>query len=316
MTKVQTTETTAESLIKSESHTPQKKIYKKRWGDRKDGRRLRSLDPLTMVAPFIMPTRVESQNLFSDSVDMNYLNDFVHKKKAEGLTNFNVMHVLVAAYVRTVSQRPGINRFLSGLRIYARQDIEVNMAVKKSLALDAQETMIKCIFSPEDTVDDVYTQLNEKITEAQNAIEEETLFDKLARCLGFFPRWLLKSAIKFLSFLDYHGKLPRSLTLLSPFHGSMVLTSMGSLGIPVIYHHLYNFGNVPVFIAFSATRKEKTIDKDGSVKTLRYLDFTVTTDERICDGFYYASAFHELKKNLKNPQLLEQKPEKVIEDVD
>ena len=149
MTTIETTNQTEEITQETTENTEttvQKKIYKKRWGDRNDGRRLRSLDPITVVAPFIMPTRVESQNLFSDSVDMNYINDFVHKKKKEGFTNFNAMHVLIAAYVRTISQRPGINRFLSGLRIYARHGIEINMAVKKSLAIDAQETMIKCIF--------------------------------------------------------------------------------------------------------------------------------------------------------------------------
>ena len=37
---------------------PEKKTsYKKRFGDRKDGRRIRTLDPITNVAPFIMPTR-------------------------------------------------------------------------------------------------------------------------------------------------------------------------------------------------------------------------------------------------------------------
>ena len=90
---------------------------------------------------------------------------------------------------------------------------------------------------------------------------------------------------------------------------------MASLGIPPIFHHLYNFGNVPVFIAFSAVRKENEVEKDGSVKRVRYLDLNISTDERICDGHYYSIAFHELRRNLKNPELLDNPPEKIVEDI-
>ena len=40
----------------------------------------------------------------------------------------------------------------------------------------------------------------------------------------------------------------------------------------------------------------------------------VTMDERICSGSYFAVAFRKMKYYLKNPELLETPPEKVIED--
>ena len=55
-------------------------------------------------------------------------------------------------------------------------------------------------------------------------------------------------------FLDYHGWLPKALMKVSPFHGSMIVTSMGSLGIPAIYHHLYNFGTCSLFVAMGKTK--------------------------------------------------------------
>lgn len=290
--------------------------YKKRFGDRKDGRKLRTIEPISTVAPFIMPNRTGAMNLLQDAVPMTQIDKFVHKKRAEGLHGLGAMHILVAAYIRTISQRPGINRFLSGLRIYARHNIEIIMAVKKELKLDAPETMIKFIFDQNATLQDVYEQFNQKISEFQNSdTTEDNAFDSLARFLGYIPRFLLKSAIKFLNFLDYYDLLPRALTLLSPFHGSLVITSMASLGIPPIYHHLYDFGNVPVFIAFSAVRRQNELDKEGNVNRVRYLDLTFVTDERICDGQYYASALHEIRRYLKNPELLESPPEKVIQDI-
>ena len=303
-----------EELIKTEKE--EKKVpYKRRWGDRIDGRRLRSLDPITNVIPFIMKARNDSQNLLKDYVDIENINNFVHKMRREGYDDFGAMHVFIAAYVRMVSQRPAVNRFINGQRIYARHNIEVILAVKKQMALDAEETMVKFFFEPDATVIDVYNEMNKKISEIKDAAEEDTSFDSLVGFFGKIPRFVLRGAIKFLDWLDYHGWIPRPLTLLSPFHGSLVVTSMASLGIPPIYHHLYNFGNVPMFMAFSATRHENVLQKDGSVKRVRFFDFTITTDERICDGFYYASAFKLLKKHLIEPELLLNPPETVIEDV-
>lgn len=291
------------------------KKYKRRLGDRKDGRRVRTLEPITYVAPFIMPTRVGAMNYFQAGIPMNEMEKFIHKKRAEGKPGFSAMHVLVAAYIRMLSQKPGLNRFLSGYRIFARHNIEIIMAVKKELKLDAPETMIKLVFKPDATVDDVYEQFTKKIEEFKNSSDEKNIFDKVVGLLGSFPRFLLKGAVDFLKVLDYYGLLPKFLTDLSPFHGTLVITSMASLGIPSIYHHLYNFGNVPVFISFSAVRKENEVDKDGNVTRVRYLDLNFATDERICDGHYYSVAFHEIKKNLKNPELLERPPETIVDDI-
>lgn len=289
--------------------------YKKRFGDRKDGRRIRSMDPLASVAPFIMPTRVGAMNYFQDAIPMEAMDKFIHKKRAEGMPGLGAMHILVSAYIRMLSQKPGLNRFLSGLRIFARHNIEVIMAVKKELSIDAPETMIKFVFQPNATIYDVYNQFNEKINAFKNSKEEESAFDFVAALLGKIPRFFLKATVGFLKFLDYHGWLPKFLTDLSPFHGSLVITSMASLGIPPVFHHLYNFGNVPVFISFSAVRRENQLQKDGTIATTRYLDLNFSTDERICDGHYYSVAVKDLKKYLNNPELLETPPEKVIEDI-
>lgn len=289
--------------------------YKRRWGDRADGRRLRTLDPMANVATYLMATRSGSQNLFSDAVDIEKMNKYIHEKRNQGLPNFGAMHVLVGAYVRTISQKPGINRFVNGNRIYARNNIEVSMAVKKTLELNAPETMIKFIFEPNATIYEIYEQMTQKISEFQQASDEQSAFDKLVYLLNYIPRPIMRGTVNLLKWLDYHGWIPRFLTLLSPFHGSLVITSMASLGINPVHHHLYNFGNVPVFIAFSATRHQKELTKTGDVVDKRYFDFTVSTDDRICDGHYYASAVKDIKKYLLNPQLLEVPPEKVIEDI-
>lgn len=277
-----------------------------------EGRRLKTISPMTNIECIIMAERNDACNQIRDSFETSAADDYIFKKRAEGLKGFGIMHLLIAAYVRTVSQRPGINRFVRGQRVYARNNIEVAMTIKKEMRLDAPDTVIKMEFPPDATAEDVYRIINKEIDFARNEVSS---FDDVAKILGSLPRFMLKFAVWVLKKMDYHRMLPRALSKLSPFHGSMIITSMGSLGIPPIYHHIYNFGNVPLFISFGAKRSTVELDKTGAPVNRKYIDMCVVTDERVCDGHYFASALKYLRTLMSTPEVLDNKPEKVVEDI-
>ena len=288
---------------------------KRRFGDRKEGRRLRTIDPIFKLMPYIMKKRSDSQNFFTEKLDITEAEKFCRQQIRAGKKNFSILHVIVASYIRVVSQRPAINRFVSGQKIYARNNIEVLMTIKKKMALDGEEASIKVKFEPTDTIYDVYDKFNRAIEENKGEAEANNT-EKMANILNRIPNWLIRVFIKLLNFLDYHGWLPKFILELSPFHGSMIITSMGSLGIRPIYHHIYDFGNLPVFVAYGAKQHGVKMDDNGEIKKYRYIEMKVTTDERICDGYYFASAFKMMKKIFENPTVLENPPEEVIEDID
>ena len=300
---------------KKVTDTAVKKTRRRRFGDRKDGRKLRTVNPMHKLMPYIMAKRSDALNTYADSFDITKIDPFCRAQVKEGMTNFGFLHVLLAAYVRTVSQRPGINRFISGQKIFARNEINVVMTVKKHMNIESPDTCIKVVFEPTDTVFDVYRKFNE-VVQQNVGNDDESGFDNLTKVLNIIPGLLLRWTVKLLFFLDYFGWLPRFLTNLSPFHGSMIVTSMGSLGIKPIYHHIYDFGNLPVFLAYGAKRSSTVIEKDGSIVRKRYIDLKAVTDERICDGYYFASAFKLLKRYVENPELLTVPPEEVFEDID
>ena len=289
-------------------------MSKKRFGDRKDGRKLRTIDPMSVVSPYIMGKRSGCQNFLQDSFDTEECEKYLTDKKKEGVKGLSLMHIIVAAYIRTVSQYPAINRYIAGQRVYARDSIVVSLVIKREMKLESPDTAIKVEFLPTDTLMDVYEKFNKAIEEYR--ANPGSSFDKLARVLNYLPGLVLKFAIGLLRLMDYFGCLPYSLQKLSPFHGSLFITSMGSLGIPAIFHHLYDFGNLPVFIAFGAKKKVNIINDDGNVEQHGMVDTTFVLDERICDGYYFATAYKYLKRFFKNPALLELPPEKVIEDVE
>lgn len=279
----------------------------------KEGRKLKSIDPMNMVSSYIMPHRNGASNLFKAYIDITETENFIRKKRSEGKKGLGLMHIVMASYVRTIATLPAINRFIRGQKIYARNSIDMCLTIKKQMELNAPETVIKIPAKPDDTIDDVYSNATKLIVENKNESAQNGM-DVTAKFLRYIPGVLLKFVVWFLKTIDYFGMLPKALIRVSPFHGSVFFTNMGSLGIDPIYHHLYDFGNLPLFCAIGKKKTKYQTQSDGSVKKMRIMELTVVCDERICDGHYYATAFKTWKKYIENPNILTIPPEKIIID--
>lgn len=288
--------------------------YHPTWKDRSDGRYIRSSPAIEQITPFIMPERCGANILFDESVEITGLDRYIRAKRRENMPNFGMTHAIVAAYVRTVAKYPALNRFVAGQRIYSRgEDIAVCMTVKKEMTKESPDTVIKVHFHPSDTARDVYEKFNAAVASAKDEMEDSNV-DDAAGILTSTPRMVLKFVVWLVKALDYFGMAPKFLLELSPFHGSVYFTSMGSLGIRPVYHHLYDFGTVPAFCAFGRKRRAEEI-KDGEVVERKYMDLRFNLDERICDGFYYASVIKYFLRVLSHPEVLDIPPETVERDI-
>lgn len=300
------------SLFAVKVHTDGK--YHPTWGDRIDGRRIRSTPAMDQISPYIMVHRNESSNLFEESVEITNLERYVRRKRREGMTNFGMSHVIIAAYVRTVAKYPGLNRFLAGQKVYSHgEDITLCMTVKTQMSASAPDTVTKTHFTPRDTAEDVYKKFGAQIEAAKDA-EQSSGTDDTAGIMALIPGVVLKFVVWLLKVLDYFGLIPAFLLEVSPFHGSAYFTSMGSLGIKPVYHHLFNFGTIPLFVAFGRKRRAEEI-KDGEIVENKYVDLKFTVDERICDGYYYASLIKYFCRLLSHPEVLDNPPEEVVQDI-
>ncbi len=290
--------------------------YHPTWGDRPDGRRIRSLPPISQVSPYIMVNRNGADNRFETALEVSAVDRYIRKKRKEGLIGFGINHVLLAAYVRSIAKYPALNRFLSGQKVYTHgEDIQYCMTVKKEMTIASPDTVIKVHLSPYDTAEDVYRKFNAAVEEVKNTPLDSS-FDGVAHALTMIPGVFLKFAVWLLKTLDYFGLLPKFLLEVSPFHGSVFFTSMGSLGIPAIYHHLYDFGNLPVFGAFGLKRFATEIQEDGTIVEKKYVDVKFTLDERIVDGYYYAAFLRHYMRIIAHPEVLDNPPDVVNSDID
>ena len=272
------------------------------FGHRSDGKKVKNVAPIFRVIPFIMMQRNDSQVYFKQDIPIKKMDEYIDKKAAEGI-KISYMNIIYAAIVRIIHERPHLNWFVMNGTLYERNKIYVSLAIKKSLSDEGQETVTKIEYDGTENIFEIKDKL-EKAIEKNKDTATVNNTDKAIKFFNLVPNTLILWTVRLLKLLDKYGLMPKFIINLSPFHTSVFLTNVGSLGIDSIYHHIYNFGTTSMF--FSMGKKKKSfIYEDDEIREEKCITIAFVGDERVCDGYYYATSFKQLTKYLKKPELLE-----------
>lgn len=280
--------------------------YKRKWGDRWDGRRVKVPGMQTIMA-HLYPNRTDSEVYLHDEIDVTEVMKFIEKKNAEHpelKTTF--FHCVTAAIAKMVKERPLMNRFVSGRRTYERYEISVAFTAKLAFDDHAEEALI--FFNPKDTdnVDSVSQLVVEKVKKVRSkGTEDKGGVDKLLDQFAKIPRPILMAIIRIVRWLDFWGKTPRALTEGDPHFSSIFLSNLGSIKCPAVYHHLNNYGTNSMMITIGTIHDEEVLMPDGSKQIRKMCDIGATLDERIGDGFYFARSLKLVRYICANPELLD-----------
>ena len=282
---------------------------------RSGARYLKTLNPYDKILAHVMTRRSDAQVFFTDDIDCKYLDAYIAEKGAEGV-DFSYLDIVNAAIVRIYALRPALNRFVMNSRVFANNDIKVSMAVKKSLRDDATSTTIKLAFTGHESIFDVAGAFKAEIQKNKGA-ETENSTDRLMRFLMGGPHIVIKILIWLIKLADRWNMLPQGIIDASPFHGSVFITYLKSLGIRGIYHHIYDFGTIGLFVGLGKEKRVPVVDREsGEVRPGKLLELMAVADERMCDGLYHAKSMRLLRKLIENPRLMEERLETVERDID
>lgn len=285
------------------------------FGKRPDGRAIQNLEPMQQIMPYIMKTRCDSMNMYEDTFDCKSMDDYIKAKAAEGI-KLSYMHIIIAAVVRLIALRPQLNRFVMNGKIYARPKIWVSFVVHPTLKDESTGTTIKLCFEGTETILEVAEKVTEAIERETTLRVEENGTDKLLRLLmKRIPGVFIKLVINTLMWMDKHNIMPKAVVELSPFHTSFFITNLKSLGISHIFHHVYNFGTTGLFFAMGK-EKEIPVVRKSEIVVEKHMGYGMVSDERFCDGLYYALSLRMLRKFMRNPAMLEIPLEAKVEDVE
>ena len=275
---------------------------------RADGTRVYNEDPMYYLVPYFLTKRYDAQNMITIDIPEAPMKEYMNRKRKEGRPVCHLALVLTA-YLRALDKFPQLNRFVVNSRVYQHNDIAVSMVVLKP---GGTGTMSKIYLEPEDDIFDVQDKI--MAYTAQNRQEGET--NGLDRFMGKIVQmgWLLRPLIGLIRWLDNVNLLPKALINISPFHASLLITNLASIRTNHIYHHAYDFGTTSLVMAAGNTREVPRRTRDGEIVHEKCLPLGLVMDERIASGYYFAQAFRRMKEYFRNPALLEEPPERILED--
>ncbi len=276
---------------------------------RKDGRKIKTIDPMYKLISHIMVERNDSMNMIELTVQQDPIRKYIRRKKDEGYT-FSHLAVVLAAYIRTIADYPFLNRFVVNKTLYARKEVAIGMVVLKPG--ETEGTMNKMFFKPEMTIFEIQKVLDDYINTNRGAGKTNST-DRLMAFMLSIPG-LARVGVNFIKLLDWLGWLPKAIIDASPFHCTMTITNLASIGTNYIFHHVYNFGTTSMIMAMGNTR-EDPVKRHGEIVFERVIPIGLVMDERIAEGVQFAMACRKLQSILQNPEILEQPPEEVKEDI-
>ena len=269
-----------------------------------DGIEVPCTDPIAYLMPYIMPRRTDSLVFFNFRFDLTNMEEFIriHQEDIPGLSIF---HMIFAIIVRCSAITPQVNRFIAGNRVYQRDHVRIAMNIKKSLSVDAPEGIINPCFEKNVTLKEIVEMSTEEMTKALADLDNpQNDLDKLTSLLTHIPPFILRAFFRLIFFLDHRGKLPKFLLDVQPFHSGFYVTNVGSIGLPVIYHHLYDFGTTSCFVAIGRKETDTSSTKDGEIIRKKVLPLKLVMDERICDGYTFSRAYRTILKCFEHPEIL------------
>ena len=279
------------------------------FGRRPDGIRIKGIDPVMKITAYVMPMRCDAQVFLKHRTDMEVLSKYIRSQMREKGEKITYMQIIVAAYVRAISRRPEVNRFIMNKQLFARNNCSAAFTILKDPSdADKGEAVVKIKFDLTDTIYDVRDRM-EKAVKENRGDQPAGFVDKLLSFLFAVPG-LATVIVGLVKGLDRYGLAPGILMEELPFYVGMYITNTASIGLHDVNHHIYNWGNVGLFFGLGLPEKIAEVE-NGETVMKRYLPIGITADERVCSGAHYAKFFADMKHYLQHPELLETPPETV-----
>ena len=212
---------------------------------------------------------------------------------------------LIKVFSNTLKKQPKINSTVRGRKIYSREDISVFFHT----IIDAESDDLSGILVKDGQNKDVQEINKEFLKKIKNSKKGITDFVESKKVVEKTPSIFVKPLLNLYSFFSY--RLNKNLKVFkskSNAFGSIMLTSIGSIGISRAFCPIAPYTKVPMVVSIGKIGcRPVVVDSEIHIKKMMTLGFTF--DHRIMDGIHFAEFFNCLSNYFKNPKLIEQDEE-------
>lgn len=208
-------------------------------------------------------------------------------------------HFVGRAIAEVLKRHPDINCILRWGRLYPRKSVDVFFQVASdSNGKDLSGMSVR--EADKKSVARVARELQESVREIRE--QGDPAFKRMKGIMGLLPGFAIRWVLTITGFFMYTLNLwsPLLGTPQDPF-GSVMITSIGSLGLDMAFAPLVPYSRVPLLIAVGAIRQTPVV-KGGKVEVARRISLCVTLDHRLIDGVHAAAMARTLQDIFAHPE--------------
>ena len=290
-------------------------MKKRKFGDRKDAKRVRDVQSMNQIMIDLKPNRNLGEVYVNQKIDVTNLMEYYENyKKKNPNDNITLFHMFVMAIAKTIYNRPLLNRFVANRHVYEHNEIIISFVAKVEFIDSSEEVMVIVPIKESDTLKDVSNKIKNKVEEIRNKKNVKEGANSAIDILGKLPNILRVPIVGIFKWCDKKGILPAGLVKDNIYYSSIIVSNLGVLKVGGIYHNITDFGTCSGLVTMGEVKKEYVFDENGK-KTEKYnCEFGITIDERIADGFYLIKSVHLIEKILNDPKLLEERVNEKIKN--
>jgi hypothetical protein len=265
---------------------------------RPDGVLCRDLPPVRRIVPYLMRGRNQSAVYHEKVYDLTRTRPWLRAYNRSHDDRATLFHLFLYACARALHARPGLNRFVSGSRIYQRNGVSVSFAAKKEMRDEAPFVTVKVEIPPEQPFEATVRQIAGLVGEGRSGPERQV--DKEVGIVISLPGVVVSLLVGLARLLDRFNLFPGFMIRPDPMYASLFLANLGSVGLSDTWHHLYEYGTVSIFGVMGQVERLPFVE--GSAVVVREgVRVRFTFDERINDGHYSATSLGIAQQILEDP---------------
>ncbi len=266
---------------------------------RPDGVLCRDVLPVRRIVPYLMRGRNESAVYHEKAYDLTRTRSWLRAYNRSHEDRATLFHLFLYACARALHARPGLNRFVSGGRIYQRNQVAISFAAKKEMKDEAPFVTIKLEIPADEPFEATVRRIAGEVGEGRRGPERQV--DKEVGIITSLPGVMVSWLVALARLLDRFNVFPGFMIRPDPMYASLFLANLGSVGISDTWHHLYEYGTVSIFGVIGQVERLPFVEGDRVV-VRDGVRVRFTFDERINDGLYCATSLGIAQQILEDPE--------------
>ena len=215
--------------------------------------------------------------------------------------HLTVSHMVAKAMGAVLEEVPDANALLRFNQIYLRDSIgvffQVVMEDPETGEIDLSGATIRKPNAK--TLEQIVDEFSTKVSGVRGGTDKalKSSRDLMSR----IPSWGVGPMLRLTSFLSYTLNLDMSWAgMPKDLFGSVMITNVGSLGLPYALVPLVPYSRVPLLLALGSI-EERAVVEDGQLAVRRVMDVGATFDHRILDGGHAAKMHRILRDWMEDP---------------